>query len=86
MRSRFALAFVAVLATMPGCIHDPATAYVDADRRTYESVGAEWSVYFESDPKLDDAAKERRRRKLRTWKARIDAGRSVDEPEASAPK
>jgi hypothetical protein len=80
MRSRFALVLVAVLSAT-GCVHDPATAYVEADRLTFETVGEEWRGYFEADSKLDEKEKDRRRRKLRTWKARIDAGRAVDAPE-----
>jgi len=47
--------------------------YVRADESTYKTVGKEWLRYVEADKALSTAQKQRRRRKAKAWKARLDA-------------
>lgn len=45
--------------------------YVMADRLTYQAVSPEYMDYVEGDPTLTDEQRDRRRRTVYSWDARI---------------
>lgn len=47
--------------------------YVAADRATFDAIAPEYRSYIESDPKLDEEQKARRRRTIDSWKLRLDS-------------
>ena len=49
-------------------------SYVDADRLTYKAVAPVYLRYTEADLELDDRAKKRRRRLVRSWDGRLKEG------------
>lgn len=50
-----------------------ASAYLAADRATFDAVAPEYEVYVRGDANLDEAAKAARIRTLTTWKMRLEA-------------
>jgi len=66
-----------VLATLTGC-GSLQVSYSEADASTYAVIAPEYKAYVGNDKRLDAKAKERRYRKLRGWKARIDQGTKKD--------
>lgn len=55
---------------------NPAGAYVDADRLTWNAVAPEYDAYVQGDPKLTPDQKARRRRTVDTWRLRIESARA----------
>lgn len=75
MKSKLAaLALLALALALTGC-PSIATEYVDADKATYEAVGAEYRQYVTDDSKLSAAQKDLRFATLDSWKLRIEAAR-----------
>ena len=59
---------------LSACVSPSHTAYVGADRLTFDAVAPEYLRYVEADPSLDGAAKERRKRTIESWRLRIKKG------------
>ena len=77
------LCFVAgvAIASMSGCV-TPRSAYVQADRLTYDAVAPEYGAYVEADPGLSDEQKARRRRTLDAWGTRLERAEADSEEPA----
>jgi hypothetical protein len=56
----------ALLTTIAGCAA-PNTAFVQAERSTYNAIAPEYSAYVETDGSLTSDQKTRRQRTLQTW-------------------
>jgi len=63
--------FVLLMLSLEGC--SASKTYVEADRAVFDVVAPEWADYFGSDAALSNEDKERRRRLIRAWDARIKA-------------
>jgi len=75
-----ALVAFGVLLAMVGC-GSLDHAYLNADASTYNVIAPAHSAYIAADPTLNDEQRERRWRKLRSWKSRIIEGRRHVESE-----
>jgi len=53
-----------------GCAPD--SAYVAADRATFDAIAPEYAAYVSADPALDDARRSRRLRTLQAWRVRLE--------------
>lgn len=63
--------FILLMLSLEGCAAPK--AYVEADRAVFDVVAPEWADYFGNDAALSLEQKERRRRLIRGWAARIKA-------------
>ncbi len=61
---------------LPGC--STQSAYVAADRETYEAIAPEYRAYVEADPKLTPKQKGRRERSVESWGGRLTEAESGD--------
>lgn len=51
----------------------PADAYIQADRATFDVIAPSYLVYVTNDTNLTEEEKERRRRTIASWQARLRA-------------
>ena len=77
MRLARTAGLLVALAALTGC-GSLQVSYSEADASTYAVIAPEYRAYVSSDKRLDAKAKERRYRKLRSWKARVDQGTKKD--------
>ena len=61
------LFFTVVLVSSLGATCMPEAKFVDAMQGVYDNVGPEWKTYYESDTKLSDAEKARRKKLFESW-------------------
>jgi len=71
---RMFLVVILLTLGLSACASPSHTAYVGADRLTFDAVAPEYLRYVEADSSLDATAKERRQRTVESWRLRIKKG------------
>ena len=67
----FLLGTTAILIAMLAGCGTVGERYVEADAATLRAIGPVYLGYTKADPELDEAAKARRERLIRSWQARV---------------
>lgn len=76
---QLAVALVLPLALLGGC-GSPTSAYVQADRATFEAVAPEYRAYVTVDGGLDAGQRARRIRTIDTWRLRLESAEKSGTP------
>lgn len=87
MKRIFLALMVLSLLVVAGCtlMQAPSTSYLNADKATHDTIGAEYVGYVQADDTKDAAAKQRRFDNITAWGRRIEQAQKAATQPTTAP-